>query len=311
MSGATNDNAAALRVFDFKEHAVRIYNQGGEPWFVAADVCRVLEIANPRDAVSSLDEDEKATVANPDGRPGSPGAKVFNIISESGLYALIFKSRKPEAKAFRKWVTQEVLPAIRMTGSYFAPTDVEEVDTDRAKHLAMREEVTRQMAELQEMTDMALHGVMSCRMRLSQARVIASLVGHRTTLLKVRMDLWAPERTAVDDAPRSGDDILEREREELVELAEAVWSASVGGMASFAAWQSVATERGLFRWLGGLEGPAGRSALGKLLRRWQHQPLGNGLALRVARGSGRKVMVELYRATGRRRPDMLLGRRAA
>lgn len=110
-----------LQAFDFQDAAVRVMQQAGEPWFVAADVCRVLDIANSRDAVSGLDEDEKATVANADSRPGQPGAKSFQIISESGLYALVFKSRKPEAKVFRKWVTSEVLPAIRRTGGYSFP----------------------------------------------------------------------------------------------------------------------------------------------------------------------------------------------
>ncbi|MDP1588743.1 MAG: Bro-N domain-containing protein [Prosthecobacter sp.] len=107
-----------LQTFDFNEAPVRVLLRDEQPWFVAADVCRVLEIVNSRDAVSGLDEDEKATVGNPDSRPGKPGAKSFQVVSESGLYALIFRSRKPEARAFRKWVTAEVLPAIRLTGRY-------------------------------------------------------------------------------------------------------------------------------------------------------------------------------------------------
>jgi len=100
--------------FSFNGAEVRAITKDGEPWFVAADVCRVLEISNSRDAVSSLDDDEKG-VATTD---TLGGAQSLNIISESGLYALTFKSRKPEAKAFKKWVTNEVLPAIRKTGSY-------------------------------------------------------------------------------------------------------------------------------------------------------------------------------------------------
>jgi anti-repressor protein len=100
--------------FSFNGSEVRTITKDGEPWFVAADVCRVLEISNSRDAVSSLDDDEKG-VATTD---TLGGAQSLNIISESGLYALTFKSRKPEAKAFKKWVTAEVLPAIRKTGSY-------------------------------------------------------------------------------------------------------------------------------------------------------------------------------------------------
>lgn len=93
----------------------------GEPWFVLADVCRVLEIGNPRQAAAYLDEDEKQqvspTVINSDG--SARGANPW-VINESGLYSLILRSRKPHAKAFKKWVTSEVLPAIRKTGRYEA-----------------------------------------------------------------------------------------------------------------------------------------------------------------------------------------------
>lgn len=109
-------------VFQFDSHKVRVIEKDGQSWFVAADVCAALTIANPRDAVSKLDEDEKATVANPDARPGC-GAQELNIVNESGLYSLILTSRKPEAKRFKKWVTSEVLPAIRKTGSYSVSAD--------------------------------------------------------------------------------------------------------------------------------------------------------------------------------------------
>ena len=111
-----------LEIFDFNTVPVRVLLRDEQPWFVAADVCRVLEIQNPRDAVSGLDEDEKMTVDNTDGHSGKRGgSQSFNVISESGLYTLIFKSRKAEAKKFRKWVTAEVLPAIRRTGGYALP----------------------------------------------------------------------------------------------------------------------------------------------------------------------------------------------
>jgi len=115
----------AIQTFDFESQAVRSLLRDDEPWFVAADVCRVLDIANPRDAVSKLDDDEKTTVANTDGRAGH-GAQSYNIISESGLYALIFTSRKPEAKKFRKFVTSEVLPTLRRTGQFI----MDETDED-------------------------------------------------------------------------------------------------------------------------------------------------------------------------------------
>jgi prophage antirepressor-like protein len=117
-----------LSTFDFREQPVRVIEREGDPWFVAADVCRALDIANSSDAVSVLDNDEKG-VANTD--PLSPGGmQGVRIISESGLYALVFRSRKPEAREFRRWVTKEVLPAIRKTGRYDAAG--EPSATDRA-----------------------------------------------------------------------------------------------------------------------------------------------------------------------------------
>lgn len=109
--------------FDFEEQAVRVVMRADEPWFVAADVCRVLEIGNPSDALSRLDDDECAmvnmnTLGNSEGIRGNPNAR---IISESGLYALVLTSRKEAARRFRKWITAEVLPAIRRTGRYELP----------------------------------------------------------------------------------------------------------------------------------------------------------------------------------------------
>ena len=109
-----------LTPFVFDDALVRVHTDGdGNPWFVAKDVCRVLEINNHNDAVSSLDDDEKG-VATTDPL-SSGGSQQVRIVSESGLYSLIFRSRKPEARRFRKWVTGEVLPVLRKTGAYVAP----------------------------------------------------------------------------------------------------------------------------------------------------------------------------------------------
>src|SRR5690606_12053969 len=86
----------------------------GEPWFLAADVCRLLEIQNVSREVSSLDDDEKLLYEI---RISGQKRKV-NLINESGLYASIFRSKKESAKRIRKWVTKEVIPSIRKTGSY-------------------------------------------------------------------------------------------------------------------------------------------------------------------------------------------------
>lgn len=105
--------------FEFESRSVRVLtDEAGELWFVAADVCDALTIGNNRDAIARLDDDEKG-VGTID---TLKGPQELGIINESGLYSLILTSRKPEAKRFKKWVTSEVLPAIRKTGSYAAPT---------------------------------------------------------------------------------------------------------------------------------------------------------------------------------------------
>lgn len=103
-----------LAAFSFDRHSVRVVVVDDAPWFVAADVCVALDIQNPTDALKRLDDDERASFNL--GRQGEA-----NVINESGLYSLVLGSRKPEAKKFKKWVTSEVLPTLRKTGSYSMP----------------------------------------------------------------------------------------------------------------------------------------------------------------------------------------------
>ena len=99
--------------------AVRAVTLEGEPWFVAADVCRALEIDNT--ATHRLDEDEKAALRlTQTSSNGTEQGRDVTIINEPGLYALVLSSRKPEAKAFKRWITHEVIPSIRKTGGYIA-----------------------------------------------------------------------------------------------------------------------------------------------------------------------------------------------
>jgi prophage antirepressor-like protein len=103
-----------LTVFQFEAQEVRFVGTAIDPWWVASDVCTVLEIRNSRDALQRLDEDEKGV-----GIIDTLGGKQeMTIINESGLYSLVLTSRKPQAKRFKKWVTSEVLPSIRKNGSY-------------------------------------------------------------------------------------------------------------------------------------------------------------------------------------------------
>lgn len=111
------ENSKAVTIFQFKRESsvdVRTVMQDGEPWFAAADVCKILDIADVKQAIERLDDDERGWYIVPS--PG--GQQTMNCVSESGLYHLIFTSRKEEAKIFRRWVTQEVLPSIRKTGQY-------------------------------------------------------------------------------------------------------------------------------------------------------------------------------------------------
>lgn len=98
---------------------VRVVEQGGEPWFVAKDVCDALELGNSRQALTRLENDEKADVILNDGSQN----RKMNIVNEYGLYNLVLASRKSEAKAFKRWITHEVIPAIRKTGGYIAGSE--------------------------------------------------------------------------------------------------------------------------------------------------------------------------------------------
>lgn len=120
----------AASPFNFGDHPVRVVVREGEAWFVASDVCAALDYKNTSDAIAThLDDDERMTIAAGDTQSNDSsqsleskrargGARNLVIVNESGLYALVLRSRKPEARKFAKWVTSEVLPQIRKTGVY-------------------------------------------------------------------------------------------------------------------------------------------------------------------------------------------------
>lgn len=109
-----------LQIFNFNGNNIRVIEKDGQPWWIAKDVCEILELSNPTVAIAELEEDERAKYSL--GRQGEA-----NIINEPGLYSLVLRSRKPEAKAFKRWITHEVIPAIRKHGGYLTPQKVEEV----------------------------------------------------------------------------------------------------------------------------------------------------------------------------------------
>ncbi|SFB74051.1 BRO family, N-terminal domain [Polaromonas sp. OV174] len=115
MSDSKAVQVSSQPTFNFGEHKVRVVVRDGEPWFVASDVCGALDYKNTSKAIGDhLDDDEKGLTTG----YTLGGEQKLTVISESGLYALVLRSRKPEARKFAKWVTSEVLPVIRKTGVY-------------------------------------------------------------------------------------------------------------------------------------------------------------------------------------------------
>jgi anti-repressor protein len=111
-----------LQQFMYGHQEVRSTLINEQPWFVAKDVCDVLEITNPTQAINRLDIDERSMLNI--GRQGEA-----NVVNEYGLYSLILGSRKPEAKQFKRWITHEVIPSIRKHGAYMTPQTIEQAIT--------------------------------------------------------------------------------------------------------------------------------------------------------------------------------------
>lgn len=130
-----------IQQFDFKGAALRtLTDEAGEPWFVAKDVCDILELGTEH-LRRDLDEDEVTEATNlPNWQVGSNGGRAPLIISEPGLYKLVMRSRKQEAKEFRRWVTHEVLPSIRKHGAYMTQQTLDKALTspDFLIHLATK-----------------------------------------------------------------------------------------------------------------------------------------------------------------------------
>lgn len=133
---------------------VRVVQKDGEPWFIAADVCRVLELGDTGKAAARLDEDELTRIKIVSGGQ----TREMLAVNEPGLYSLVLGSRKKEARAFKRWVTHDVLPSIRKTGSYFLPRDYPSAlraladEAEKNRRLAAENEARRQeIADFQPM----------------------------------------------------------------------------------------------------------------------------------------------------------------
>lgn len=116
-------------------------DEHGKPWVLAGDACAALDIVNIGNALARLDDDEKSSIRIADGTPGNPNKAIVN---EPGLYSLIFQSRKPEAKAFKRWITHEVLPAIIKTGRYDVAMRAPQTYAEALRELAASVEAKEQ-----------------------------------------------------------------------------------------------------------------------------------------------------------------------
>lgn len=149
-----------LQIFENEQFGtIRVIEKDSEPWFVAADVCRSLDISDTWNALQRLDNDEKGTCLV--STPG--GEQKMNIVNEPGLYVLVLGSRKLEAKAFKRWITHDVLPTIKKHGMYMTPKTIDDLianpdliiqlatqlkeEREARKHLEEENEIQRQTIE--------------------------------------------------------------------------------------------------------------------------------------------------------------------
>jgi prophage antirepressor-like protein len=129
-----------VKIFSFEDVSIRTTERDGEVWFCLVDVCAVIGVSNPSQAKTRLDDDEHDLISNE--------GQQYTIISESGLYSLALGSRKPKAKRFKRWVTSEVLPSIRKTGSYSVEPESPAIPQTFAEALQLAADQAKQL-ELQ------------------------------------------------------------------------------------------------------------------------------------------------------------------
>lgn len=133
--------------FSYEDHEVRVLDINGEPWFVLADLCKVLALSNPAVVAKRLDEaDVSQTYISSGGQ-----RRAMTIVAEPGLYDVVVRSDSPAAKPFRRWVTHEVLPTIRQRGGYLTPEAAEEALTDPDFIIRLATDLKRARAEREAM----------------------------------------------------------------------------------------------------------------------------------------------------------------
>lgn len=173
-----------LQVFENTQFGqVRTINKDGAPWFVAADVCRALDLGQVTNTIRRLDDDEKALISI---KGISRGNDQVSIVNEPGLYSLVLGSRKPEAKAFKRWITHEVIPSIRKNGGYIAGQETMTDDELLANALMVAQrkiEARDKQIEAQEKQIEAMHPKALFADAVSASKT-SILIGDLAKLLK-------------------------------------------------------------------------------------------------------------------------------
>ena len=168
-----------IQIFDYKGSAVRTVEKDSEVWFVAKDVCDILELSNPTEALRSLDEDERSSLRITEGTSPNGGNPNVNVINEPGMYKLIFKSRKAEAKEFTRWVTHEVLPQIRETGIYGVNLTQLDAEHRKLEHERIMKDLNLRGAQiLQSMIDKELFPLTAETRTVFAHEVFKLVTGH-------------------------------------------------------------------------------------------------------------------------------------
>ncbi|MFN6480947.1 BRO family protein [Nostoc sp. DedQUE07] len=182
-----------LSIFSFESHEIRFVGTADEPWWVASDLCSVLDIVNVRQNLAKLDEDEKGvcTIYT------KGGEQQVATVNESGLYLLILNSRKPQAKRFRKWLTSEVIPSIRKTGTYGASSQ---------KHLPV---VNNRLSELKASEAVARHDI----------KVLENeLANKKRELQNIQQELFTEAKAVLDANAELAKQVLDAK--EIIERAK-------------------------------------------------------------------------------------------
>ena len=188
------NNSGELQTFFYQENNVRTVIIRGEAWWVLKDVCDVLEIYNSRDVTSRLDDDEKATIDIIDvSSNGKKQSRFAAVVNESGLYNVIFLSRKLKTKQFKRWITQEILPSIRKHGAYFTTSKLEELMTDPDAWIKSKKQQLHALTEkLQFPRQVRLQAEGSCIL----CSIFSQIRGNKTSAMfwrcKMKINVYMP-----------------------------------------------------------------------------------------------------------------------